>query len=243
MNQWEPPPTHFTLDPGCVDVWLIDVNEARDELQSFTALLSRAEQERAARFKFDKDRRLFTVAHAALRSILASYLKIASTSLEFADGAKGKPKFAPALAGRGVEFTLSHSHQTALLGVAQGREVGVDVEYVKRDFQFADVAKRFFTPSEVDALQGLPPQLQREAFFKCWTSKEAFLKAKGTGLSGKLDEVEITLTAEQRVQITANVPGWSLIELDPGDDYEGALVVEGAPLPVRCFYWEQHRSV
>ena len=72
---------------------------------------------------------------------------------------------------------------------------------------FSEVAKRFFSATEVAAIRGLPANLQRQAFFKCWTSKEAFLKAKGTGLSGALDEVKIALTTAEQVRITADVPG------------------------------------
>jgi 4'-phosphopantetheinyl transferase len=91
---------------------------------------------------------------------------------------------------------------------------------------------------ELAAFRALPVNLQRQGFFKCWTSKEAFLKAKGTGLSGKLDEVEISLAGEQRVVINASVPGWTLSELSPGNGYEAALVVEGGPLPVNCYRWK-----
>ena len=115
-----------------------------------------------------------------------------------------------------------------LLAVARSREVGVDVEFVNADFAFDEVAERFFTAGEVAALRALPAHLRRQAFYKCWTSKEAFLKAKGTGLSGDLDEVNIGLAAAgEQVRIDANVPGWSLLELNVVADYEGALVYEG----------------
>jgi 4'-phosphopantetheinyl transferase len=100
------------------------------------------------------------------------------------------------------------------------------------------VAARFFIAKELAAFRALPIHLQRQAFFKCWTSKEAFLKAKGTGLSGKLDEVEITLVDAQRVLIHASVPGWTLMELDPGNNYEATLVVEGGHLAINCYRWQ-----
>jgi 4'-phosphopantetheinyl transferase len=112
------------------------------------------------------------------------------------------------------------------------------VEFVKRDFSFEEIARRFFTAGEVQGLLRLPLPLQRDAFFKCWTSKEAFLKAKGTGLSGKLDEVAISLAADQQVRIYASVPGWSLTALTPPVEYQGALVVQGCPRQIRCFRWE-----
>ena len=166
------------------------------------------------------------------------YLGVAAGEIHFVSGPHGKPALAPPLAAGGLEFNLSHSHEVALVAVARQRAVGVDVEFVKRQFSFDELARRFFTTKEVAALCELPQTLQREAFFKCWTSKEAFLKAKGTGLSGKLDEVVITLAADQQVRINASVPDWSLTELTLCVGYQGALVIQGDPRPIRCYQWE-----
>ena len=87
-------------------------------------------------------------------------------------------------------------------------------------------------------MRGLPATLQRQAFFKCWTSKEAFLKAKGTGLSGALDEVEIAVGGDEQVLIAANVPDWWLFELDPISGYQAALVIASAPAPIRSYQWQ-----
>jgi 4'-phosphopantetheinyl transferase len=197
--------------------------------------LSEAEQARAGRFKFDRDRRLFTVAHAALRSICASYLRTHPRRVEFAEGRYGKPKLAlESLTG--LEFNLSHSGELALIAAALHREIGVDLECV-REFDFEQVAERFFTTREVAALRSVPKPQQRSAFYKCWTSKEAFLKAKGTGLSGKLDEVEIAPMDDGQVWIRAAVPGWSLMELPVDDGYVAALVSQGGPVTVKLYRW------
>jgi 4'-phosphopantetheinyl transferase len=235
---WAGPPVNLALAENTVDVWLISLTQPGDSYASLTGLLSSTERERAARFKFDVHRRRFVIAHAALRSILLQYLKTAPTDLQFVDSVNGKPRLAAELAGSGVQFNLSHSYEVALLGVTRGREIGVDIELVKEDYAFDEVAARFFTAKELAAFRALPLHLQRQAFFKCWTSKEAFLKAKGTGLSGKLDEVEITLADHQRVLIHASVPGWTLMELDPGNNYEAALVVEGGRLPINGYRWQ-----
>jgi 4'-phosphopantetheinyl transferase len=208
---------------------------SRDERLS--ALLSADERQRAKRFRFDKDRQLYTAAHAAMRSVLASYLRVPGDEIQLVSGAHGKPLLAHPAASR-LQFNLSHSHELALIAVTRGRAVGVDVEFVKEDFAFHEVAGRFFTALEVASLSALPRALQRGAFFKCWTSKEAFLKAKATGLSGKLDEVQIVLTRDGAVGIEANVPGWYLCELQGNDGYEAALVLEGGAIPVRCYRWE-----
>ena len=123
-----------------------------------------------------------------------------------------------------------------MLAVNQGHEVGVDIEFAKADFEFLDVASHFSTKQEVTALRALPPALQRQAFYKCWTSKEAFLEDQEPNLSGELDEVEDVLVGEH-VQIKASVAGWSLVELPPSGGYEAALVTRSKPVKIFCYHW------
>jgi 4'-phosphopantetheinyl transferase len=234
---WLSPRDVVELNDKEVHVWQlrVGVNESEDE--SLAALLSADERQRAKQFRFDKDRRLYTIAHAGMRSLLAFYLGVAADEIHLVSGAHGKPSVAGP-AGSRLQFNLSHSHELALLAVARSKAVGVDVELVK-DFAFQEVAERFFTAKEVAELSALPQTLQRDAFYKCWTSKEAFLKAKGTGLSGKLDEVEILSTVEGLVKIAASVPGWSLLDLPQVSGYVAAAAIAGAALPVRCYLWER----
>ena len=232
---WALPGANLTLGADEVHIWRIGAFNNESDLASCAALLSEAEQARAGRFKFERDRRLFTVAHAALRSICARYLQISPRNIEFAEGPYGKPKLALDLL-TGIEFNLSHSGELALIATALRREVGVDLECV-RGFDFEQVAERFFTAREVAALRSLSKPQQRSAFYQCWTSKEAFLKAKGIGLSGELDEVEIVPMDDGQVRIRAAVPGWSLMELPVGDGYVAALVSQGAPVKVKLYEW------
>jgi len=238
MNGWPLPPKRFPALERNVQVWLVRANDDSVCLACCEELLSSAEGERASRFKFDKDRRLFFAAHGALRSILARYLNAAPADLQFDTGSNGKPYLSPAFAASAVKFNLSHSHEVALIAVTRGMEIGVDVERVREDFAFDEVAERFFTAKEVTALHSLPRHLQREGFYKCWTSKEAYLKAKGTGLSGQLDEVEIALAAGERVQINGTIPNWALKELSPCDGYQAGLVVEGGGQQIKCYHWQ-----
>jgi 4'-phosphopantetheinyl transferase len=237
-NNWPLPPEVIELNDDEVHVWLVNASSEGFPQDLLALSLSEDERERAARFKFDKDRRLYIGGHAALRSLLSAYLKAAPGEIEFVSGTHGKPALAPPLTAHGLEFNLTHSNELALIAAASRKAVGVDVECIKRDFDFEEIARRFFTAEEVAALFELPQPLQREAFFKCWTSKEAFLKAKGTGLSGKLDEVAITLAPDQHVRINASVPGWSLTEITLCVEYGAALVVQGDPRRIRCYRWE-----
>ena len=237
-NLWPSPPDAVELNDDEVHVWLVNAG-AKDIPQDLLATsLSEDEKERAARFKFVKDRRLYIAAHAALRSLLANTCELPRTRFNLSQDLTANPRslrHLPPAVWSSISPTPTRS---ALVAVARQRAVGVDVEFVKREFSFDELARRFFTTKEVAALCELPQTLQREAFFKCWTSKEAFLKAKGTGLSGKLDEVAITLAADQQVRINASVPDWSLTELTLCVGYQGALVVQGDPRPIRCYQWE-----
>jgi len=237
MIGWSRPLAELPALQHNIHVWAVRLDDSSGDFNR--ELISPDERERAARFKFERDRRCYRVAHIALHDILRRYLPSDPPCVSFDIGANGKPILPQPLASSGVEFNLSHSNEMALLAVTHGREVGVDIEYVKEDFQFQEIAERFFTAREVAAMRGLPANLQRQAFFKCWTSKEAFLKAKGTGLSGALDEVEIAMSSDGQVSITGKVPGWSLAALDSIDGYQAALVVAGAPVPICYYLWER----
>jgi 4'-phosphopantetheinyl transferase len=227
-------PADLDLAADDVHVWLA---RAADICNASCAhLLSAPEQARAEKFKFTRDRDLFVAAHVALRSILARYLKQSAAEIDFATGPTGKPLLATG-SRRQVRFNLSHSGDLAMIAVASRREVGIDLELIKPDFAFDAIAERFFTAREVAALRALPSRVRCQGFFKCWTSKEAFLKAKGTGLSGELDEVEITLDEGGQVRITAFTPGWSLAEINPGENYVAALASEGEPARTHLYRW------
>jgi 4'-phosphopantetheinyl transferase len=238
MNSWASPPAQLPALEESVHVWAVRLDDASVNIERGSELLSADERERAARFHFERHRRRYLVAHIALHEILSRYLAIEPGRLSFDLGVNGKPKLPQELAASGVEFNLSHSNEMALVAVARGSELGVDIEHARENFEFQEVAERFFTAKEVAAMRSLPAALQRQAFFKCWTSKEAFLKAKGTGLSGVLDEVEISLDGDDQVRVTAHVPNWSLFELGPIASYEAALVAVSARVAIHCYQWQ-----
>ncbi len=162
------PSSSLVIRENEVHIWLVQTNGESISLGDFKDLLSSVEQDRASKFKFETDRRRYITAHAALRSILSIYVNSPARELQFASGPYGKPKLAPIHDKKKIAFNLSHSHEVALIAVTQDREIGVDVEWVKKDFPIREVAERFFTPKEVTALRALPEHLQRKAFFKCW---------------------------------------------------------------------------
>lgn len=190
------------------------------------------ERARAARFVFDRDRSRFVAAHGWLRLLLAKYLGEPPAALRFALGPWGKPRLMDP--GVDVRFNLSHAGDHALIAVAVGIEVGVDLEQ-DRPEPLLDLARRFFAPGEVAALEALPYAEQPAAFTRGWTRKEAFIKALGEGLSFPLDQFEVSLERTATWQLLrgcsrdVDAPGrWRLVSLPAPPGYAGALAAAGA---------------
>ena len=232
---------HFFSNPSVADdevhVWLADLDDPGVHLDRCAQCLSPAERARAAQFKLAVHRQHYLIAHGALRSILGMYLGVAAAVIDFDSGPAGKPRLARNLSSGGLEFNLSHSGGFALIAVARGREVGIDVERIKEDFPFQSVAQRFFTRAEVTALEKLPRPLQRETFYRCWTSKEALLKAQGIGLNAPLEELQIVLTATG-VRITPLDHGWGLTEVSPIHGYAAVLGLKASQHRLECYRWK-----
>jgi len=233
---WSKPPASLSLPPGEVHVWRISLEQRSDVLDRFRSILEADELERASRFHFEKHRRHFVVGRGFLREVVARYLQIKPEALRFVYGAYGKP----ALAGEeSLRFNMSHSHEVALVAVARDVELGVDVEHVRADFATGDIARRFFSRVEVEAFDGLPQEEQVAAFFRCWTRKEAYIKAIGKGLSQALDAFDVTLApgdAAALLRAEEDDPSrWMLSDVDVGEGYAGALVVERPVAEVRLF--------
>jgi len=153
--------------------------------------------------------------------------------VEFRYSAHSKPELGGLQADSGVSFNVSHSHSTALFAFSRRRAVGIDVERERTNIEVSDIATRFFSESEQAVLLGLAKDQQPQAFFACWTRKEAFVKAKGEGLSLPLHQFDVSLIPGQPAEILGTRPHteerhhWSLWSLDAGPGYAAALVVEG----------------
>jgi len=205
-----------------VELWTVELRPDPAAQAGLEKLLSPAELGRANRFHFAKDRQAYIAAHGALRTILATYLGCRPAEIDFAAGANGKPSVA------GIQFNLSHSADLGVVAVTQGREVGVDVEYVDPQRANLDVARRFFSPSEVAVLQALQPEQQTAAFFNCWTRKEAYLKGIGLGLSVPLDSFDVSLAPGEPARLLRGADArWSLHAFTPAPSYVGALAIDG----------------
>lgn len=201
------------MAPGEVHCWCASVDVAPEVRARLYATLSSDERERSARFRFERDRRRFIVAHGALREVLGRYLQVSPGRIRYAYNAFGKPGLGPGFGSR-LGFNLSHSAGLALIAVAVGGEVGVDIECVRAQSDYAEIAQRYFSAAEVDQLTAVRGDRFAEAFIGCWTKKEAYLKARGVGIAG--------------LSVSPPDDGWSLHTLQPAPGYVGALAVEGS---------------
>ena len=229
-----------TFQRSDIHIWRLDTTPAHAPVHALWPLLDEDEQARAARFRFENDRLRFVAAHGLVRCVLGWYLQEPPQRLRFAFGPRGKP----AITAKGASdicFNLSHAADVALLGLARRREIGIDIEVVRAGLAQEGIAERFFAPAEVAELRSLPVTEQDEAFFACWTRKEAYVKARGDGLAMALSEFQVSLAPGNPPRLTVGYGStqrpqrWSLYDLGLRPTYCAALVVEGNKSAL-CWY-------
>jgi 4'-phosphopantetheinyl transferase len=220
------PPDCAISGSEAIDIWTWCLEEPQDVVDGFALLLSDDERAKAARFVHDRHRRHFIVGRARLRTILGDYLGQPPEMLSFVYNAYGKPSLTGS--GAALHFNLSHSADFAALAVSDRYQLGIDVEEIK--FLKEDIARLFFSPGEYRTLQHLPPEAYLDGFYRCWTRKEAFVKAHGEGLSLSLDSFDVTFdwTAEPRLERLDGDPhaplNWRILHLDTPVNFAGAVV-------------------
>ena len=225
-----------------VHVWSAVLDRTAAEIAELAALLASDELERVARMHCARTHVEFTVGRGLLRTLLAAYLDVDPMRIRFALGQAGKPELREP-AGTGLHFNVTHSHGLALYALTRRCPVGVDVEQVRPLSDFLGLAERYFSPREVAILRGLPDEHRTEAFFHAWTRKEAFLKARGVGLSYGLERVEVTLGRLEparllRLDGEERAAGcWSLCNLEPAPGFIGALALEEHDYRLVCRSW------
>lgn len=239
FTTWPQAPASVSPQTGEVHVWRVDLAQPEGLVQRFRSTLEEDERSRADRFHFEKDRKAFTVSRGFLRHVLGSYLETKPESVRFSYGPYGKPALDGVHKNSSLRFNMSHSRGVGLVAVSDAREVGVDVEHVRADFATEEIARRFFSPREVAAFNALPNTEQVAAFFRCWTRKEAYIKAIGRGLSQPLDGFDVTLAPEETPALLRvdedDASRWTLSDIDVGSDYAAALVVEGQISKIQCW--------
>jgi 4'-phosphopantetheinyl transferase len=215
-----------------IHVWTIPLRVEEGVFLTLRKALSDDELERASRFRFENDARRFIVARGSLRSILGSYTQSRAEGLRFSYSAQGKPSLQQPVSD--IRFNLSHSRELALLAIARGRDLGVDVEWKNEDIEVEKLAERFFSIREHQSLLSQTPEKKLAAFFRGWTCKEAFLKAQGMGLSRTLSSFDVDMNVGQPARLLATRPDatetdhWFLRDLEVAEQYAAAVAVEGS---------------
>ena len=216
-----------------VHVWLGQFEHDSNGLHSNLELLSADERERMRRFHFQADRENFVFARSMLRILLASYLDASPAELRFLYSAHGKPSLRSPQS-HDLQFNLSHSGGKVLLAVCRGRRVGVDIEQVRRDFDIEEISTQFFSAEERQALRRISTPLRHKAFFHCWTRKEAFVKARGDGLSCPLKAFDVSVDPrDEQVSLVMRgdareIGSWELHSLNTLPEFAAAIALECA---------------
>jgi len=200
-----------------VDVYSLDLDTPWCGAQ----ILSPEERARASRFRFERERRRFSNCRVALRRILAPYVDLDPARIEFGYNSYGKPYVV------GVHFNVSHADSLAMFAISRSREVGIDIERIDPAFANEQIPERFFSPGEVRTLRALPESAQVQAFFNCWTRKEAYVKARGLGMSLSLASFDVSLTPGEPAAFLGGAGDWSLEAIDAAPGYAAAVVARG----------------
>ena len=209
-----------------VDVHLVDVDALGGDLTRFDRLLSPQERCRALRFRFMHDRRRYVVRRAWVRTLLARRLGCTPDAVPIAVAEHGKPF----VMDSDLRFNLSRSGPMALCVLADGAELGCDLERRDATLDHPGIARQFFSPREQAALQALPPARRLDGFFNGWTRKEAFVKATGCGLSLSLDSFDVSLAPDEPAALLRGAEGWSVASFEPSPGYQAAVVARGTAL-------------
>lgn len=221
------------MGEGEIHIWRLNLDLNDDLLMFFEKKLSKDEIHKADQFYFNRDRNRFIASHGWLREILGQYVQMEPERLLFSYNIFGKPSLENVPGEHCLHFNLSHSREIGLLALCLDRRIGVDVEYIRPDLDEVLIAQRFFSTYEVTTLLTLPNHLKKEAFFNCWTRKEAYIKARGEGLNFSLDRVIVTLIPGEAAIILSvlsdsdEASRWSLLHIDPEPGYVAAVAVEG----------------
>jgi 4'-phosphopantetheinyl transferase len=227
-----------------VHVWLASLDRRQSELKFFESILAKDEMDRAKRFYFQKDRERFIAGRGLLRVILSSYVGVPPGEIFFTYGSNGKPGLKRQDGQPAIDFNLAHSGGTAIFAITQDRAVGIDIESVKYEFPVESVAERFFSEAEVAALRRLPEQMKKIAFFKCWTRKEAFIKALGDGLSCPLSDFDVSLTPGEPARLlhvkwaSEEASRWCMEDIDCIAGCAAAIVFSGPQCRMHVSPWD-----
>jgi len=243
MDHFQSPSTIPALNHAVVHVWYASLEMDSADIVHYSKTLSSDEKERADRFHFEKDRNHFIIARCILRILLGRYLEKDSSCIQFSYNTYGKPSLKCPVDANPFNFNVSHSDKKVLYAFSKGLPLGIDLEYIRLDLAFESIAKRFFSPLEAAMFCSLPEPFKAEAFFNCWTRKEAFVKARGDGLSLELDQFDVSLRPGEPARLLRtgydeeDIRDWSIHDIDAGKEFKATLAVKSTHPQISCYSW------
>lgn len=219
----------LTIDSQAVHIWILDLARVTAQpalLERYHPLLSEEEATRLGRFAFPKLQQYYLATRALVRTCLSRYADVAPHAWRFAQQQNGKPYLVDSPVP--LSFNLSHAGDRAVLAVTRDNAVGIDIEQLSRKRDWLGIAEHYFHSSEVDALNALPEAQQHDYFFRLWTLKEAYLKARGTGISTGLDKAAFQLDrgrvrAQFAPELAVEPSEWHFFNYQLGDEYSLSL--------------------
>jgi 4'-phosphopantetheinyl transferase len=235
--------SQFSLDEQTIHIWSLPIRPSESAITEYHYLLSPDERTRARRFRFDYLQRSFVFTRGALRVLLGRYLAIPPEEVSFRYSATGKPSVS---IGTPLRFNTSHSGDTVLFAFTRECDIGVDVEQIHDLPKMDDIVSRFFCSEEASQFASTPQTERAATFFRCWTRKEAFLKATGNGLSAHLDSFCVTLDSTEPARLV-HIGGdsnaarsWTLHDLAVSPQYAAAVAYRDTPRSLRL---SSHESI
>lgn len=237
------PPSDLELRDDEIHIWFSYLDKTINELYHFSQMLSIDERMRMGRFHRDEDKKRFIVRHGILRKIFGGYIGVEPNDLQFYYDKKGKPSLLENLGRGSVQFNLSHSNGVAIFAFTRNHDIGVDIEYIREIPEMDKIVRRFFSEKENEAFRLLPDSQKRAAFFKGWTSKEAFVKALGDGLTRPLYNFDVSLSPNKSGELlkidgdSNEAHQWSIQYLEPLPDFACAFAIRSKFFNVKCWQW------
>ncbi|MCB8945532.1 MAG: 4'-phosphopantetheinyl transferase superfamily protein [Ardenticatenaceae bacterium] len=232
-DDWLPVPTKWVLTGTAVHLHRLSLTQ---NFNTYYPYLSPDERLRVARFVRAEDRRRYTVARGMLRLLIGRYENLRPEQVQFVHNDFGKPLL---FHQTDLQFNVSHSQELALLAFTRGCAIGVDVEFRRPLADADDIAQHHFSSYEYNIFHSLPPSQKHQAFFNCWTRKEAFIKAIGEGLSHPLHTFDVTFLPGDEARFLRiegeDVTTWGLQAIHPHPDFAAALAVARPQWTLTCY--------
>ena len=226
-------PRDLELGNNEVHIWCVSLDQLASRFQILSQKLSMDEHMRAERFYFERDRKRYIIGRGILRTIIGYYSGVEAGKLRFRYGRHGKPALADTFGKGMIYFNLSHSKGLALYAFTRDSEIGIDIEHIREIPEMEHIVERFFSEREKAVFRALPESKKKEAFFNCWTRKEAFIKAIGDGLYQPLYKFDVSLSPGEPVDLlsiegdSTKASGWCIQDLSPASGFAAACAVEG----------------